>query len=406
MNRWIKVVMVSAGISSTISAALVLLFTHVAPVRYTTAPAGTNPSEASPTPASSPDASPPPVSNKQDSSGTEVVDALADAPVRYDLSPAAANPPTASANPAPSPGATPEPDSTWKTSSRADGVDTVADRNLNSAELSDKEPWWATLVGKIAWPVGLLLAVILALTIDRLRRFCGAGFKMVRSIKAGGIEMEISVEAADAVRKELRKSFRELIEDARVEYERMAEVQNLDRLLASVVEDVIFASRLSRSDIRATLHVRDIVFKEFLYQLVDYYPKGGGAHRRFSQRYGIIGRSWRSGKSHGTGNAFGKVESEEALIEHWGMTHSETHGVLQNKHSCLSIVLRAGGTESGILYLDSSKENTFGEDKRAQAFARELETRPSVIALAEAVERAMTPLRAAGPNLDLKDVGK
>ena len=367
MNRWIKVVAVSAGVSSITSAAIVLLFTQVAPVQHASSPAVPNPPAVSLTQSPSPSASPAPASAEKGSSDAKAVDALAD----QNLNPAISSP-------------------------------------ENKDASSDKEPWWATFVGEIAWPVGLLLALILTLTIDRMRRFFGAGFKMVRSIKAGGVEMEISVEAADAVRKELRRSFGELIADARVEYERMADVQNLDRLLASVVEDEIIGkvSGLSRSDIRATLHVRDIIFKEFLYQLVDYYPKGGGAHRRFSQRYGIIGRSWRSGKSHGTGNAFGNAESEEALVEQWGMTQSETHGVLQNKHSCLSVVLRAGGTESGILYLDSSKENAFGKDAAAQTFARSLETQRSVVALAEAVERAMTPLRAAGPNLDLKNVGK
>jgi hypothetical protein len=368
VNRWIKVVGVSAGVSSTISAAIVLLFTQVALLQHASSP-------AVPT-----------------------------------------TPPTGSLTQSPSPTTSPTSASTEKGPSDAKAVDVLADQNLNPAVPSHenkdasfgKEPWWATFVGEIAWPVGLLLALILTLTIDRLRRFFGAGFKMVRSIKAGGVEMEISVEAADAVRKELRRSFGELIEDARVEYERMADVQNLDRLLASVVEDEIIAkvSGLSRSDVRATLHVRDIVFKEFLYQLVNYYPKGGGAHRRFSQRFGIIGRSWRSGKSHGTGNAFGNTESEEALVELWGMTRSETHGVLQNKLSCLSVVLRAGGTESGILYLDSSKEDAFGNDAAAQTFARSLETQRSVVALAKAVERAMTPLRAAGPNLDLKDASK
>ncbi|MER8786041.1 hypothetical protein NKH60_33650, partial [Mesorhizobium sp. M1006] len=41
-------------------------------------------------------------------------------------------------------------------------------------------------------------------------------------------------------------------------------------------------------------------------------------------------------------------------------------------------------TESGILYLDSSKENAFGNDAAAQTFARTLETQRSVVALAEA----------------------
>jgi hypothetical protein len=270
----------------------------------------------------------------------------------------------------------------------------------------DKEPWWATLVGKFAWPIGLIISLILIATNDRLRRLFGSGSKLVRKVSAGGVEMEISSEAVDQVRKELRSSFHQLVADARVEYERMADLQDIDSRLAKVMNDIVatYAKTTDRSSIRGTIHVRDIVFKDFLYQLVEYYPKGGGADRRFSQRYGIIGRSWRSGKSYGTGNAFGNLTSEDALIEQWGMTRGETHGMLKSKPSCLSILLRSGGAESGILYLDSSDKDAFGDD--AQGLAETLEKSPQIAELAAAVERALAPLRAAGPNLDLKDPGR
>lgn len=188
----------------------------------------------------------------------------------------------------------------------------------------------------------------------------------------------------------------------------MTDLQDIDRRLAGVIEHEVLTKTqgVKRSDIRATIHVRDIVFKDFLYQLVDYYPKGGGADRRFSQRYGIIGRSWRSGKSHGTGNAFGKLASEESLVEQWGMTRGETHGILKSKPSCLSVLLRSGGTESGILDIDASNENAFGNDNAAQTIAETLEKSAAVTELAAAVERALAPLRDAGPNLDFKDPGR
>ncbi|MET3523894.1 hypothetical protein [Mesorhizobium abyssinicae] len=201
MNPAIKLVAVSAGISSIISAAIVLLFAQVAPVQHVSSP-------ATPTP------------------------------------------PTVSVTQSPSASTSPAPASTEKGSPEAKAIDTLADHNLNPGisshentdASSDKAPWWATFVGEIAWPVSLLLALILALTIDRLRRFFGAGFTMVRSIKAGGVEMEISVEAADTVRKELRRSFGELIEDARVEYERMADVQNLKRVALKRIQATRFKS--------------------------------------------------------------------------------------------------------------------------------------------------------------------
>lgn len=271
----------------------------------------------------------------------------------------------------------------------------------------EPEPWWARLVGKVAWPAGLLIGLLLIAWNSRLRRLFGAGSRLVRKISAGGVEMEISSEAVDEVRQQLRGSFRELVGNARDEYERMADLQDVDVRLAAVIEKQLVPSLggARPPGLRATIHVKDIVFKDYLYQLVDYHPAGGGAHRRFSQRFGIIGRSWRTGKSHGTGNAFGSAASEESLVEEWGMNRDETHGVLNTRPSCLSVLLRSAGVDVGILYVDSSKRDAFGNDRAAQIYSVSLEAEPLVVGLAAAVERVLAPLRAAGPNLDLKDIG-
>ena len=220
--------------------------------------------------------------------------------------------------------------------------------------------------------------------------------------------MEINAETVDEVRHQLKSSFNELVADARDEYERMADLQDIDTRLSNVIEQEIrqkIPCGTLPPDFRATVHVRDIIFRDFLYQLVDYLPKGGGSHRRFSQRYGIIGRSWRSGNSHGTGDAFAGASSEGALVEQWGMTKEEAHGMLNSKHSCLSIVLRSNNIPVGLLYLDADDRDVFGNDAAAMSLAADLESQPAVVELAEAVERAMAPLRAAAPNLDLKELG-
>lgn len=269
------------------------------------------------------------------------------------------------------------------------------------------EPWWASLAGKIAWPLALLLALAMIGWNSRLRRIFGTGTRFVKKVSAGGVEMEINAEAVDEIRDKLRGSFRELVGSARDEFERMADLQDIDRHLSAVIENVLTPiTGGTPNGMRATIHVRDIVFKDFLYQLVSYYPAGGGAHRRFSQRYGIIGRSWRSGKSHGTGNAFGPSASAETLVEHWGMTRDETHGVLNTRPSCLSVLLRVDNVPVGILYVDSTERNAFGIDQAAQKLAISLESEPLVIKLASAVERTLTPLRVGGPNLDLKELGR
>ena len=265
------------------------------------------------------------------------------------------------------------------------------------------DPWPVALAGK--WPLAFLLALILIAFSGRLRRIFGAGSKLVRKVSAGGVEMEISSEAVDQVRQQLKGSFRELVSNARDEYERMAYLQEVDQRLRAVFETRF--RQLPNSDhMRTTVHVPDIIFQDYLYQLLDYYPRGEGAHRRFSQRYGIIGRSWRSNESHGTGDAFADAQGkEQALVEQWGMTRQEAHGKLKAKSSCLSVLLRANGIMVGILYLDSDLPDAFGITTAAQALAKELETDSLVNALCVAVGRTMAPLRAAAPNLDISKLG-
>lgn len=281
-------------------------------------------------------------------------------------------------------------------------------RTTEGNSMSSASPLWAALIGKLAWPLSLLIALAMIGWNSRLRRIFGTGSRFVRKVSAGGVSMEISADAVDEVRDQLRGSFRELVANARDEFERMADLQNLDDQLEVVIEKTLLpaiASKRKPDNLRATIHVRDVVFRDYLYQLIDYYPRGGGAHRRFSQRYGIIGRSWRSGKSHGTGNAFGSSPSAETLVEEWGMTREETHGVLNEKPSCLSIILRADDVAVGILYVDSSEKNAFGDSETAQKLALALEDMPACKKLAAAVERALTPLRIGGPNLDIKELG-
>ena len=118
-----------------------------------------------------------------------------------------------------------------------------------------------------------------------------------------------------------------------------------------------------------------MIFPDYLYQLVDYYPSGGGAHRRFSQRYGIIGRSWRSKMSHGTGNAFAGAGSVQALVENWGMTEEEAHGQVNDRPSCLSVVVRHQSLPMGILFIDSTQKDAFGNDQVALALAKKINRR-------------------------------
>jgi hypothetical protein len=55
----------------------------------------------------------------------------------------------------------------------------------------------------------------------------------------------------------------------------------------------------------------------------------------------------------------------------------------------------------GVTFLDSTAVKAFGDDNIATEIARELEVCAKVNALRKVLERAMTQLRLAAPNIDI-----
>lgn len=270
-------------------------------------------------------------------------------------------------------------------------------------EAAYHDPWGVTLLGKIAWPLAFLVALVLLGFVDRLRRILGFSTKLIRKISAGGVEIEINSETVQLVQRELHGTFDELVKGAGEEYERLSEVLDVPELLKhAIARNLQQGHQPAIPNLRGTVHVRDVIFPEYLYQLVDYYPSGGGSDRRFSQRYGIIGRSWRMKKSDGKGNAFqGGGGSIDALVENWGMTQEEAQGQVNARPACLSVLLRHKSVAIGVLFIDSTDENAFGDDASARAMANKLETAPGVADLAEAVFMVLKPLKTAAPSLHI-----
>lgn len=274
--------------------------------------------------------------------------------------------------------------------------------------------WLQFFVG-ISWPLTILLSVLMFAFHPRLNRLFGLT-RAIRKIKAAGVEMEINAEAVDAVRAELRASTKDLVEKAKDEYDRMAKVMRISEHLEDVVVNAVprvlkeCGVHTEPPNLRATIHVHDIVFSEYLYQLVDYFPTKRGAGRRFPQRYGIIGRSWRLGRSLGEGNAFesGKGE-EQTLIEEWGMTREDVRARGKNQPAYLSVILngiREDEFANGILYVDTTEANAFGSDETATRVSKQLEKAKEVISLRGSLEKLLQPLRLAAPNLDIRRISE
>lgn len=116
---------------------------------------------------------------------------------------------------------------------------------------------------------------------------------------------------------------------------------------------------------RCTVHIADPVHEGHLYQLLDYYPEGGGAFRSYSDRYGIIGKVWRSEQSQIVGNLLPNLPAEtprEQMIaiitRDWGMTKREADRALK-KPSYVCLLLEHENDKLGVLYMDSGKQEAF-----------------------------------------------
>jgi hypothetical protein len=123
-------------------------------------------------------------------------------------------------------------------------------------------------------------------------------------------------------------------------------------------------SQFESLQIRATIHVQDLLFEDALYQLLDYYPSQRfGRGRSFSSRSGMIGKAWRLGESQ-----YAEVVpvDQERLILDWGMTRAEADRAGLGRKSFGCVVLRGADEKLGLVYFDSPFPKAFGNDKDDQ----------------------------------------
>jgi len=220
----------------------------------------------------------------------------------------------------------------------------------------------------VSWPVVLTL-LILYLALSRFAPYKLARIlKPFRSLKLFGTEFVLSEEvgtdaeqAIEIYRKKVKRQF-----------DTLAETYDIRAKLEDVIDQVrkVIDRRKPIKDLRVTLHVPDILFADTLYQLVDYYPRGGGRGRTFSSRFGIIGLCWRARENQIQGAV--PTDSQD-LVRQWGMTHEEAVASGGGRQSFLALLLRdESDTVVAILYMDSTEKDAFGADSGDGYFREKL----------------------------------
>lgn len=248
-------------------------------------------------------------------------------------------------------------------------------------------------VSVIAWPLVVLIAIGVAVS-DRGRLLLRPLLRRVRKIAGGGFTLELSEEAAAATKSDVEGAIREYSVKLRDEFDRLAHVEDVRNRMAGAVEAALDGHKMpDDADLRATVHIQDALYTQVLYQLVSYWPGGRGADRRYSTRFGILGRAWRLEESHYEP----EVPTEPSkLIKEWGMTREQARQQARGRSSFVCILLRHGGSLVGILYIDALPPKAFPAD-----IVGRIENSPEAEALAAAVGRVRHQVSRLGPGLTL-----
>jgi hypothetical protein len=249
-------------------------------------------------------------------------------------------------------------------------------------------------VSVVAWPFVVVFAIGVAVT-DRGRRLLRPILRRVRKVTGpGGFALELSEEAAAATKADVEGAIREYSVALNEEFDRIAYAEDVRSRVSTSITQVLSGHQLREgNDYRVTVHVRDALYRDALYQLIDYWPDGVGAGRHFSTRFGILGRAWRLERSLYEGDV---PTNPEALICEWGMTAEQAERAARGRRSFACVVLRHQGSLVGILYIDAKTEKAFPED-----FTERLEASPLFAEVAAAVGRVHARIAGRGPALKL-----
>jgi len=254
---------------------------------------------------------------------------------------------------------------------------------------------WVTLVNGVAWPIGAVV-LLLILTSQRGRLLVRPLLRRLHSLGLpGGWSVELSEDAAAETKADVEGALSAYRPRLDTEFARLAHSEGVRNRLATTLETVLSKQERAAAGFRATVHIEDALVRNALYQLVDYWPRGSGAGRRFSVRFGALGRAWRLGASIYERDV---PTDDETLITQWGMTREQAQRAATGKRSFVCVLLEHEGEPVGVVFIDAEPANAFQPDV-VERFATAEQTRE----LAAAVGRVRHRTGRLGPGVKLLD---
>lgn len=249
------------------------------------------------------------------------------------------------------------------------------------------------LVSDLAWPTAAVLILLILIT-QRGRLLLRPILRRLRKIDVpGGWGIELSEDAAAETKADVEGAIKSYEPVLDLEFDRLAYAEGVKSRLESTVLQALSDDDRGAAGFRATVHIEDALLRNALYQLVSYWPSGGGAGRRFSVRFGMLGRTWRLGRSLYAADV---PVGEDALILEWGMTRAHATTAAAGRRSFVSVLLHHEGQAVGILFMDAVPDHAFSD-----AVVQNIDQHPRTAELAAAVGRIRTATAAKGPSVKL-----
>lgn len=182
-----------------------------------------------------------------------------------------------------------------------------------------------------------------------------------RLTKFGGFGL--SFEFTEKSARETRESVEQSLGTIRSAIQRKLTADVRAAGLQEAFGNVVQSSDLKdKKGYRCTIHIPDPLYLNQLYQLLDYYPKGGGSGRTFSSRAGIIGMAWRNLESD-KWHQHTQI-TERDLIRQWGMTvgEAENRESTDRKKLFLAVPLLdvSDAVPIGVFYFDAENRQDLG----------------------------------------------
>ena len=267
---------------------------------------------------------------------------------------------------------------------------------------------WPAVAEAWAWPFTILLIAFLFLAwltySTAARPFLLALFGRIRRITAFGVEFDLSTAAAIQTRTNVEAGFDELRSKVKRQFDMLVDSEGLNNKLLRLADDVVcqhLSSDEAKRSYRCTIHIQDALFEDVLYQLLDYYPGGGGRGRTRSIRFGIIGRCARSNQPDIQQDV---TTNTEKLIEAWSMTPGEAAIVGRDRRSFAAIPLfDRDRALLGILYIDARPSDAwdppYSGPTHEHPLCRDIVAYADQYGLTAALSRVVIRMREAGPRI-------